>query len=129
MSGALAEKERNDLALSQEGGLSKLLSFFPVLERLGAPLRRKEMPFIQQTMATDCGAACLAMVLGYHERHVTLEEVRSLLKVTRDGVSARAIVEAANAFDLEARGAKVTLDDLVHLPPGSILHWNFVHFV
>jgi len=40
-----------------------LLERFPALGglRLG---RRRRIPFVQQTMATDCGPACLAMVMG-----------------------------------------------------------------
>lgn len=106
-----------------------LESVFPGLARLGAHLRRKEVPFIQQTMATDCGAASLAMVLGLHGHHVSLEEVRAVLQVTRDGVSARAIVDAATRFELEGRGVKVAYEDLIHLPQGAILHWGFAHFV
>ncbi|HSO40116.1 MAG TPA: peptidase domain-containing ABC transporter [Labilithrix sp.] len=106
-----------------------LFSFFPALERLGDHLRRREIPFVQQTMATDCGAASLAMTLGLHGHHVSLEEVRAVLGISRDGVKASAIVEAANRFELEARGVKIALEDLVHLPQGSILHWEFVHYV
>jgi ABC-type bacteriocin/lantibiotic exporter with double-glycine peptidase domain len=115
-----------DLA-SPDGG-SKLLGIFPALERLGT-FGRKEIPFCQQTMATDCGAASLTMALGYHGRHEPLESVRTVLQVTRDGVTARAIVDAASSFDLLARGIKVKVDDLEHVPRGSILHWDFVHFV
>ena len=106
-----------------------LLAHFPALERLGDHLRRREIPFIQQTMATDCGAASLAMTLGLHGHHVSLEEVRAVLGTSRDGVKASAIVEAASRFELDARGVKVGIADLEHLPQGSILHWEFVHYV
>ena len=47
---------------------------FPALQRLRQRLRR--VPEVRQLAATDCGAACLAMVLGYHGREVTLDEAR-----------------------------------------------------
>jgi ATP-binding cassette, subfamily B, bacterial len=108
---------------------AKLFSFFPALQRLGDPLRGREVPLILQTMEADCGAACLTMVLGYHGRHVQLAEVREALSVGRDGVTARALLETAGLFALEGRGVRIEPADLVHLPTGAILHWRFSHFV
>lgn len=48
------------------------------------------IPFVQQLEWADCGAASLAMVLGFHGKHVGLDRVRTALAVSRDGVSARA---------------------------------------
>lgn len=106
---------------------AKLAADFPGLQRVGR--LGKTIPFIQQATAADCGAACLAMTLAYHGREVPLEEIRSTLGVGRDGATARAIVEAAAAYDLSARGVRVPLADLQHVPSGSILHWDFAHFV
>src|SRR5450432_2567272 len=106
----------------------RLVSEFPALKKLGAPLRAKEIPLIQQAMATDCGAACLAMCLGFLGRHVPVDELRSSMAIGRDGVTARAILETAALYDLRGRGVKVDVTDLEHLPRASILHWNFSHF-
>ena len=38
----------------------------------------RRIPYIQQVELADCGAACLAMVLAYHGRHVPLKEVRDV---------------------------------------------------
>ncbi len=107
----------------------RLVSEFPALKKLGEPLRTKEIPVVQQAMATDCGAACLAMCLAYLGRHVALDELRTTMSVGRDGVTARAILEAAALYDLRCRGVKLDVSDLEHLPRASILHWNFSHFV
>jgi ABC-type bacteriocin/lantibiotic exporter with double-glycine peptidase domain len=47
----------------------------------------------------------------------------------RDGVSALSITNAARAYGLRARGVQADLGDLRQLPRGSILHWQFSHFV
>ncbi|MFP3939470.1 MAG: peptidase domain-containing ABC transporter [Thermoanaerobaculia bacterium] len=99
------------------------------LERLRLSPRRR-IPFVQQTMDADCGAACLAMVLAYHGRHVPLDEVRYVSGVDRNGADAYHLLEAARWYGLHGRGVRVhELDDLRHLPAGSILHWKFNHFV
>jgi ABC-type bacteriocin/lantibiotic exporter with double-glycine peptidase domain len=89
----------------------------------------RRIPYVQQLEISDCGAACLAMTLAYHGRNVSPEEVRRTTRTSRDGVSALAIVEAARSYGLDARGVSVDLDALSHLERGSILHWEFNHFV
>jgi ATP-binding cassette, subfamily B, bacterial len=78
---------------------------------------------------TDCGAACLAMVLAYHGKQVPLDELRQMTSTDRDGVDALAVTRAAQQYGLGARGVVADLDDLEHLPPATILHWDFTHFV
>jgi ATP-binding cassette, subfamily B, bacterial len=103
---------------------------FPVLEKLARTRRGKKIPFIQQLEVTDCGAACLAMVLGHLGRDVSLDEAREAAGGSaRDGVDAHAIVRAAEWFGLRSRGLALDVEHLHYLPPGSILHWDFTHFV
>jgi ATP-binding cassette, subfamily B, bacterial len=90
---------------------------------------RRTIPFVRQMEYADCGAACLAMVLGYFGKRVDLRELRDMTGAGRDGVTALSIVNAARACGLRVRGVRADLDDLRHLPRGSILHWEFSHFV
>ncbi len=108
---------------------SGLADRFRALSTLGLP-RRRQIPFVPQTAATDCGAACLAMSLGLHGRVVTLEEVRKVTGLGRHGIDARTLLQAAEHFGLRARGVQVQgPQELRYLDPGSILHWQFRHFV
>ena len=103
---------------------------FPVLEKLARDRRGRRVPFIQQLEGADCGAACLAMVLGHLGRDVNLDEVREATGVSgRDGVDALAIVRTAEWYGLRCRALTLDVERLTYLPPGSILHWEFNHFV
>jgi ATP-binding cassette, subfamily B, bacterial len=103
---------------------------FPALEKLTFARRNRRVPFVQQTTASDCGAASLAMVLGYHGKFLRLDDVRKITGYGRDGADALAILSAARVFGLRGRGVKVEeVDDLRFLPPASILHWQFNHFL
>src|SRR5262245_34661499 len=98
-----------------------------VLERLrGARSRR--VPYVQQLEAADCGAACLAMVLAYHGAALPLDRVRAAAGTGR-GTDALGILQGAEQLGLRGRGVRLDVGDLVHLPPGAILHWEFNHFV
>jgi ATP-binding cassette, subfamily B, bacterial len=90
---------------------------------------RRRVPWVRQMGLADCGAACLAMVLAYHGKQVPLDELRQMTSTNRDGVDALAITQAAREYGLSARGVAADLDGLEHLPPATILHWEFKHFV
>ncbi|MCU0681615.1 MAG: peptidase domain-containing ABC transporter [Polyangiaceae bacterium] len=94
-----------------------------------ATRRGRALPIIAQRTPTECGAACLAMTLAWHGRQVPLDELSEAMTSGRSGASALAIVRAARAQGLSARGVQLELEQLACLPPGSILHWNFTHFV
>ncbi len=97
------------------------------LQRLG-PRRQRRVPFVQQMEAADCGAACLAMVAAFHGRTVSLDRARAVAGVGR-GVDAAGLVRGAAQLGLRGRGVQLDVDELRCLPRGSILHWDFDHFV
>ena len=89
----------------------------------------RRVTFVPQLEVTECGAACLAMVLGFHGHHAGLPEVRQACGVSRDGASAQAILAAARSLGLAARGVKLELAHLQTIPLPAILHWDFNHFL
>ncbi|HWE31013.1 MAG TPA: cysteine peptidase family C39 domain-containing protein, partial [Polyangia bacterium] len=105
-----------------------LFERFPSLKKLGLE-RRRRIPYIQQLSDTECGAACLAMVLGYYGKEIGLEEVRDVCGSSRDGMNALAVLNAANLLGLRGRGVKVDEQQFHMLELGTVLHWEFQHFV
>ncbi|HEX4353476.1 MAG TPA: cysteine peptidase family C39 domain-containing protein, partial [Polyangiales bacterium] len=108
---------------------SEIAAAFPALRRLGFARGHRSVPFVQQLEWTDCGAASLCMVMAYHGREVKLAEVRDAMGIGRDGVSAKAILDTAERYGLAGRGIKVDISQLKLLKAGTILHWEFNHFL
>src|SRR5215813_290794 len=102
---------------------------FPALKKLGFPTGKRSVPFVQQLEWTDCGAASLCMVMAYYGRETKLAEVRDAMGIGRDGVSAKAILDTAERYGLTGRGIKVDTSQIKLVKTGTILHWEFNHFV
>ncbi len=103
-----------------------------MLRAAGAWMRdlgRRRVPVVLQMNATECGAACLAMILAYHGRPTNLSEIRDRFGIGRDGVKARSIVNVGRASGLRVRAFSVELSQLGQVPLPAIIHWNFNHFV
>lgn len=92
-------------------------------------LWRRRVPIVLQMSTTECGAACLAMVLGYYGRAVALSEVSEEMGIGRDGATALAIANAARRYGLAAKAFRGEPHMLADVTLPVILHWNFTHYV
>lgn len=90
----------------------------------------KNFPFYQQHDEMDCGATCLRMVARYYGRYYSLESLRELTYMGKEGVSMLGISDAAELIGLHTFAAKVSFDQLKNeVPLPAIAHWKDNHFV
>ena len=98
-------------------------------------MTRLMFPFYRQRDAMDCGPACLMMVAAAHGRRYPLPWLRERSYLSREGVSALGIMEAAEAIGLRTMTVKVTYDQpqgqasLLKAPLPCVAHWNQNHFI
>jgi ATP-binding cassette subfamily B protein len=90
---------------------------------------RDRVPIVRQLSQTDSGVAALTMVLRYYGGDAPLHELRTRIGTGRSGTNAKTILEAASHFGLRGQIARLKPENFNQLPTGSILHWQFSHFV
>jgi len=90
---------------------------------------RHKVPQIIQTEAAECGLACLAMVCGYHGKHVDLQSLRQRFGISSRGATLRTLMDIATSVELKSRALKLDIDELNALKTPCILHWDLNHFV
>jgi ATP-binding cassette subfamily B protein len=89
-----------------------------------------QFPFLLQRNQMDCGPTSLYMVSRYHGRPFSIEKLRALTEIGKEGVNILGISDAAEKIGFRTLAVQPTLQELredVQLP--CILHWQQNHFV
>ncbi len=90
----------------------------------------KNFPFYQQLDEMDCGATCLRMIARHYGRYYSLEYLRELTYMGKQGVDLLGISDAAEQIGLQSLALKTSFDRLVEdIPVPCVVHWQQTHFV
>ncbi|BDI08049.1 peptidase domain-containing ABC transporter [Sphaerotilus microaerophilus] len=100
----------------------------PVLGQLDFGWRRR-MPLVLQFEASECGLACLAMLLNHHGTVTDLATLRARHGTVPQGMTLADLARIAQAEQLSVRAVRLGLRELAQLRLPCILHWDLGHFV
>ncbi|BDI14805.1 hypothetical protein ANSO36C_06070 [Nostoc cf. commune SO-36] len=89
----------------------------------------KRYPFYAQQSSADCGSACLVMIGNYWGKHFSMNRLRDMTNVSRNGASLKAMAATAENLGFATRPVKATLDKLAEQPLPAIVHWEGKHFI
>lgn len=77
----------------------------------------------------DCGPSCLRMIAAFYGKTYSLQRLRELAHISREGVSLLGLSEAAEAIGFRTIGARITIEQLLEAPKPCVIHWDQDHFV
>src|SRR5581483_7662416 len=123
----MMKSEKKEHKQIERRGIGVVLKRF--LKILIIVLKGRKIIEIRQLNATECGAACLAMILNYYGRKTSIAEVREHCGPGRDGLSALTIVQAARDYGLRVRAVSLKENDFRFIKLPAIIHWQFSHFL
>ncbi|MGB7412576.1 MAG: peptidase domain-containing ABC transporter, partial [Thermosynechococcaceae cyanobacterium] len=86
-------------------------------------------PFMAQQSAMDCGVACLVMISRHWGKRFSVNHLRQLANVSRDGTSLRGLMIAAEYLGFSPRPVQAELAPLNRDKLPAILHWQGNHYV
>ncbi|MBD6618886.1 ATP-binding cassette domain-containing protein [Komarekiella sp. 'clone 1'] len=100
-------------------------------QRIGHLWQRviRRYPFFAQQSASDCGVACLVMISRYWGKQFSINRLRDLANVNRDGASLRGLSAAAESIGFTTRPIKASLDQLAKQKLPAIVHWEGKHYI
>lgn len=107
-------------------------AYFPSpADRIGHWLQKitRRYPFFAQQSGSDCGAACLVMVSRYWGKKFSINRVRDIANVDRNGASLRGLSAAAESVGFSTRPVKASLDQLAKQTLPAIAHWEGKHYI
>jgi ATP-binding cassette, subfamily B, bacterial CvaB/MchF/RaxB len=89
----------------------------------------RTLPVVLQVQASECGLACLAMILAFHGNHIGLTGIRRRFGSSPRGTNLGRLIEIAGQLGLESRPLRAGLGYLRSLKSPAILHWGMNHYV
>ena len=91
--------------------------------------KRFKVPTILQMEATECGAACLAMIFAYYRNSLPLEKLRAECGVSQHGSNAAKVLAAAQKHKFVTGGVRCSAESLRYQFFPMIILWERHHFV
>ncbi len=89
----------------------------------------RRYPFFAQQSGSDCGAASLVMVARYWGKRFSVNRLRDIANVDRNGASLRGLSAAAESIGFSTRPVKASLDQLAKQKLPAIVHWQGKHYI
>lgn len=83
-----------------------------------------DTPIIRQASNKDCGLVSLAIILNYYGIEVSWEKMKTQIKVSKYGSSAKDLVAYARSLGFFSNGYRMNTRSLIGIDPPAILHWD-----
>jgi len=69
------------------------------------------------------------MILRYYGKHVTINRLRDLANVSREGATLHSVAEAAETLGFDTRGIRASYEHLLKVDLPGVAHWEGFHYI
>ncbi len=84
---------------------------------------------VLQDESSECGLACIAMILGAYGHYISLSELRDKCGSSQVGITLSRLISISESLNLAVQAVQLGSSGLPRLHMPCVLHWNFDHFV
>jgi ATP-binding cassette, subfamily B, bacterial len=92
-------------------------------------MANKKIVYFRQSGVADCGLTCLRMIAATHNKNVSMQQLRKIVPVYKNGTNFFVLQQAAEKIGFDAASLELKFNELQNIPLPAILHWNKNHFV
>ena len=89
----------------------------------------KRSEVIRQSVAGECGLACLAMIASHFGLKIDLQVLRRRFPLSVRGISLKALLGIVDQLGFHSRALRAEISALDKLQLPAILHWDLSHYV
>jgi ATP-binding cassette subfamily B protein RaxB len=90
---------------------------------------QRKLPSILQTEQSECGLACLAMLLNFYGHKIDLASLRNNYPISQHGLTLKSLIHTGDKVGLSSRPLRLEVNELSKLQTPAILHWDMNHYV
>lgn len=89
-----------------------------------------KFPNYRQLDGKDCGPTCIQIIAKYYGKFFSLQEIRELSSISKEGLSLYELGLTAERLGLKSIPIKATLTNLINeIPLPCIAHWGNKHYI
>ncbi|MBU8589141.1 peptidase domain-containing ABC transporter [Priestia megaterium] len=92
-------------------------------------LNKRKAPYIEQMEHSECGLACIAMIVNYHGYQVSLAEVRDQFGASKKGTSLHNLVEISSFYNINAKVFKAERIESSIINYPIVVFWENKHYI
>lgn len=89
-----------------------------------------KFPNYRQLDGKDCGPTCIQIIAKYYGKFISLQEIRELSSISKEGLSLYELGLTAERLGLKSLPIKATIANLeTEIPLPCIAHWGNKHYI
>jgi ABC-type bacteriocin/lantibiotic exporter with double-glycine peptidase domain len=92
-------------------------------------LNKRKAPYIEQMEHSECGLACIAMIVNYHGYQVSLAEIRDQFGASKKGTSLHNLVEISSFYNINAKVFKAERIESSIINYPIVVFWENKHYI